>query len=218
MTIRKRFFAIASLFMLIFCGKLSALDSKLVIIRHGEGEHNQLHIYSTWTQEEGGVDHPLTEKGKLQVAKTAQKLFEQGFNRETVGLVLVSPLLRTRQTAQILVDKGICSEKMIFLEERIREPRAQDWEGASTPPKQPHEDRWTAIVEASALHRGETVKAIEQRLESVLTKLSQWDPAKGHVILVTHGYPSQILLKIYGEKNTHVDTGEARILPLKLPD
>ncbi|MBI3236589.1 MAG: histidine phosphatase family protein [Chlamydiales bacterium] len=199
---------------LILCGKLAALDNpKLVVVRHGEGEHNLLHIYSTWTKSEGGTDHCLTEKGRLQVIATAQRLLEQGFNKESVGLVLVSPLLRTCETAQILADCGVCSENMILIEERIREPLAKDWEGISTPPKQPDEDRWMAVVNASALHGGETAESIYQRIKSIITDISQWDPSRGHVILVTHGYPSRVLLEICGEQNINLDTAEARVLP-----
>jgi broad specificity phosphatase PhoE len=212
-----RFFAAL---ILVFCGRLIAVDSpNVVIIRHGEGEHNHLHLYSSWTKSEGGVDHCLTEVGKQQVATTAQSLLSQGFNKETVGLVLVSPMMRTHETAQILVDHGVCSQDVVMMEELIREPVAKDCEGAPTPPKRPNEDRWTAIVNASAQHGGETVEAIYQRIEKVFDRLSNWDRSKGHVILVTHGFPSQTLFKIYNERgvihepNILLNTAEAKVVP-----
>lgn len=203
--------------LLFTCGVLSASDEcKLVIVRHGDGEHINQHVYSSWTESEGGVDHPLTEKGKQEVAETARQLLAQGISKENVALVLVSPLRRTQQTAQILIEQGVCSKKAIQIEPLIREPVAQDWEGAPTPPKQPNEIRWKAVVSASAQHGGETPEAIQMRLEKVLMKLSERDPSKGHVILVTHGYPSMVLLEILGEPNLMLGTAEAKVLPLPI--
>lgn len=110
-------------------------SSQLVIVRHGQGWHNIGDVYSSWTEAEGGADHPLTKKGQQQVAATAQKLLDQGINHETVGLVLVSPLRRTRQTAQILMEHGVFSEKVLEIENRIREPQARDLEGLAVPPR-----------------------------------------------------------------------------------
>lgn len=203
--------------LLFVCGALSASDEcKLVIVRHGDGEHINQHVYSSWTESEGGIDHPLTEKGKQDVAETARQLLAQGISEENVALVLVSPLRRTQQTVQILVDQGVCSEQIIQIEPLIREPVAQDWEGGHTPQKQPNENRWKAVVSASALHGGETPEAIQKRLEKVVMNLSERDPSKGHVILVTHGYPSMVLLEILGEPNLMLGTAQAKVLPLPL--
>ncbi|MES2344896.1 MAG: phosphoglycerate mutase family protein [Chlamydiota bacterium] len=205
-------------FLLILSGNLIALDDpKVAIMRHGEGEHNLLHIYSTWTKEEGGIDHSLTEAGKQQVTATAQKLLSQGFNKETVGLVLVSPLQRTRETAQILIDNGVCSENMLMIEDLIREPRAENWEGKPSPPKllndtRSDEVRWQATIDASALHGGETTESIRLRIEEIIHRLSQWDASRGHVILISHGYTAQVFLKTYGEEKVTLNTAEARIL------
>lgn len=69
--------------LLFYCTILSASDGgNLVIIRHGEGEHIHQHVYSSWTENEGGIDHVLTEKGKQEVAETAWQLLAQGINKE----------------------------------------------------------------------------------------------------------------------------------------
>lgn len=96
-------------------------SSQIIFVRHGEGEHNVTETLSSWTHEEGGTDHSLALKGEAQVTQTASSLLQKGIAKDTVRLVLVSPLLRTRQTAQILVDMGVCSAEVIQIENRIRE-------------------------------------------------------------------------------------------------
>ena len=199
----------------LFFWQITALDAAtLIVLRHGEGEHNLLQVISTWTKEEGGADHSLTAKGKDQVSKTAQKLLKQGINQETVGLVLVSPLQRTRQTAQILVNYGICSEKTIQIEERIREPVAKDWEGNFFDDFHslcPELEKWSNRTRDSAQHGGESQKSVQKRIESVLDQLSEWKSVNGHIILVTHGFPSQILFELL-EITLQLKTAEAKIL------
>ncbi|MBS0625908.1 MAG: histidine phosphatase family protein [Verrucomicrobia bacterium] len=205
---------------LTLCSSLFA-DAKLVVIRHGEGDHNLQFVISSWTQEEGGVDHALTEKGRRQVAETAQKLLEQGINKENVGLVLVSPMRRTRQTAQILADWGVCDESRIYIEERIREAVAQEWEGkhvGKIHAALPDFKNWLAEVQASADHGGEPPSSVEDRIGAVLAELSAWDPANGHVLLVMHGFPSMVLLQLHGDGSSpKLETAEARVLPLQRP-
>lgn len=110
---------------------------------------------------------------------------------------------------------GVCSQNVIAIENDIREPLAKDWEGQHTPPKKTNEDRWTALVDASAEHGGETKESVSERIQRVVGRLSEWNSEQGHVILVTHGYPSYVLLQTQGE-NTLLNTAEAKILPLPL--
>ena len=199
----------------LFLWQIIALDATtLIVIRHGEGEHNLQLVLSSWTKKEGGVDHSLTEKGRKQVSETAQNLLEQGFNQKTVGLVLVSPLLRTCQTAQILVDYGVCSEEVLQIEERIREPIAKDWEGKFVGDIHtlcPDLKNWSDEVKASAQRGGESPESVQRRIESLLNQLAEWESANGHVILVTHGYPSQVFFSILGI-DKKLETAEAEIL------
>lgn len=69
---------------------------KLVFVRHGESEKNILGIKSstldTW---------PLTAKGKKHAQNLADKLKQMG----PFDIILSSPLLRTRQTAEIIGTK-----------------------------------------------------------------------------------------------------------------
>jgi len=86
---------------------------ELVLIRHGEPE---------WVREGlNVVDPPLTERGRLQAERVAHTLRNEHFDE-----VIVSPLLRARQTAAPLLQlQGRDEAVEPFLEE-IREP---NWHG-----------------------------------------------------------------------------------------
>lgn len=66
------------------------------LVRHGEAENNILGLLNSGT---GKREYPLTEQGRLQAAKTAQFLKE-----ERIDFIVSSPVLRARQTAEILKD------------------------------------------------------------------------------------------------------------------
>jgi probable phosphoglycerate mutase len=66
---------------------------KLVFIRHGQSEKNILKIKSSAKDK-----HPLTEKGKVQAQNAAKKLSANN----DFDLIISSPVLRARQTAEII--------------------------------------------------------------------------------------------------------------------
>lgn len=64
------------------------------LVRHGEAENNILGLLNSGT---GKREYPLTETGREQVAKTTEFL-----KTEAVDFIVSSPVLRARQTAEIL--------------------------------------------------------------------------------------------------------------------
>jgi broad specificity phosphatase PhoE len=64
------------------------------LVRHGEAENNVLGLLNSGT---GKREYPLTETGRAMVAKTAEFLRE-----EELDFIVSSPVLRARQTAEIL--------------------------------------------------------------------------------------------------------------------
>jgi broad specificity phosphatase PhoE len=69
---------------------------KLVFIRHGQSEKNILKIKSSAKDK-----HPLTEKGKVQAQNAAKKLSANN----DFDLIISSPVLRARQTAEIISEQ-----------------------------------------------------------------------------------------------------------------
>lgn len=88
---------------------------KVYIVRHGETKYNALKQYS---DEE--VD--LNEKGILQAYNLREKIKEINYE-----VIMASPLIRTRHTAQIIN----VHNKEIIIDERIKERNTGDLSGKS---------------------------------------------------------------------------------------
>jgi probable phosphoglycerate mutase len=87
---------------------------EIVLIRHGEPE---------WVREGlAVVDPPLTDRGRRQAQRLAEWLHEERFDE-----VLVSPLVRARQTAAPLLEALATAEMIDPWLEEIRDPM---WHGS----------------------------------------------------------------------------------------
>ncbi|MGK7871923.1 MAG: phosphohistidine phosphatase SixA [Xenococcaceae cyanobacterium] len=72
---------------------------ELYLIRHGIAAD-----HAAYTNDEA---RPLTDKGREKTKKVAQRLYDIGLR---LDLILTSPLLRARQTAEILQDVGLSDQ------------------------------------------------------------------------------------------------------------
>lgn len=88
------------------------------LVRHGEAEHNVKSVCSSFPET---VGYPLTEKGREQVAKAAAILAA-----EEVEVIISSPMLRTRQTAEILAE---ATQLPVLFDDRLRETDFGIFEG-----------------------------------------------------------------------------------------
>lgn len=86
--------------------------NKYFVMRHGEADHNLLGLSSA------DPDEPvhLTEKGKEQVKSKIEELKKEG-----VEIIVTSPFVRTRETAEILKESLNVSDSNYFIDERLRE-------------------------------------------------------------------------------------------------
>lgn len=78
---------------------------KVYIVRHGQVLHNALGQY-------GGVDEDLTELGINQAKELRDKIKNMNFD-----IIISSPLIRARHTAEIINSKN----QEIFFDDRIKE-------------------------------------------------------------------------------------------------
>lgn len=180
--------------------------TKITLMRHGEAEQNVAHVYSSAE----GV-HPLTERGERQVRESAKKYLER-----TPDVILASPLLRTQQTAALVREEhhGLVS---IQTEPRLREMSFGTMDGhcyddedfarqlaafdrtVGTPA------HWTARQAEGA----ESYADLEARLSPLLEEILR-DHAGKHVLLVTHGAPFHVLMKLLRsytvERASHIPT------------
>ena len=73
---------------------------EIYFVRHGETEWNRLH-----KQQGCEADIPLNESGKLQSEITGEYLKNFRMKDKPFDCIISSPLLRTKETAEILKEK-----------------------------------------------------------------------------------------------------------------
>lgn len=149
----------------------------LYLLRHGESEANVRRIFSN-----GKVDLPLTELGRRQAQQTATWLEGRG-----VACVFSAPLLRARQTAQIVARHlGVPVTVLGDLDEvRVGDLDGRDdpagWEILARVL-----DRWYAGDLDAAFPGGESFRQALARFEAALRQIALLYP-DGAVAAVTHG-------------------------------
>ena len=100
--------------------KVKKSENRYFIMRHGEAENNILDIISS----KADNPHHLTEKGKKQIIDALKDIKDKNIN-----LIITSPFIRTRETAEIIADKiGIKKDKII-IEKQIQEIQTGDFNG-----------------------------------------------------------------------------------------
>lgn len=87
-------------------------ENHYLLMRHGDAKSNERGIVSSKDDEK----NPLTPKGEKAVAKSAKKLKKEG-----IDLIFVSPLERTRQTAEIVRAELGVSQENVIVDDRLRE-------------------------------------------------------------------------------------------------
>ncbi len=123
-----------TIFFSAFSLSLHSMEQQLIVIRHGEAGNNIEKVYNSNPENPNYKIFNLTEAGILATQKTAKDLIAQGFSNDNIAAVFVSPLPRTKQTADILVQQGLVSKDKIILDKRLIELNAGDLEGKPTFP------------------------------------------------------------------------------------
>ncbi len=147
------------------------------VMRHGESVSN----VEGFLNGELGVENPMTEKGRKQVAAAIAKL------PRDIDLILHSPLQRTRETAmQLAFELGLSSEQVIE-DERIRESEMGELEGK---PNSEKEKCYTSIeAEYTEHHAGmENLLDIRRRMGAFLYEIDARYEGK-KILIVSHGDP-----------------------------
>jgi isoleucyl-tRNA synthetase len=94
--------------------------TKLILVRHGEAENNVKNIISDKIDKYG-----LTEKGRKQIETAAEKIKTEIAGRGDKAVMFSSPILRARETAEIIAGKlGLKFET----EKELREIELGSWD------------------------------------------------------------------------------------------
>ncbi len=162
--------------------KYSKSKNTYYVMRHGEAENNSLGVVSSWPENL----HHLTVKGKKQVEEAIGWLKDK-----KIDLIFVSPLVRTKETAD-MVAKGIgCPADKINVEDSIRELNAGVWNGkpfAEFIKFFDHGNRFNITPDG-----GENYVNIKKRMGDFLYGLEDKYEGK-NILIITHDSPSFLLM------------------------
>lgn len=150
------------------------------VMRHGQAETQLLYIHDS-----GQGKYHLTQTGREEVIKTADKL-----KKEKINFIVSSDLLRTKETARI-VAKTLGIKKIIF-DRRLRDINLGEFNGKS--PKEYH--RSIPTYEEKFIKGpsgGESLRELRARVWEGLQELEKKYQNK-KILIISHEYPIWMLI------------------------
>jgi broad specificity phosphatase PhoE len=148
----------------------------LYIARHGQTQANAEHRYL------GSLDAELNETGRLQAIALASQV------PRTVDAIVVSPLLRARQTAEILNEH---LHLPLHIIECFKERNVGVFEGLTqAEAERLYPDLWARNITRQwevGPPQGESIAATVARVHQGLVQLIQAHPSE-NLLLVAHGF------------------------------
>lgn len=150
---------------------------RLIVIRHGEATHNLKRLVIS--SRSPGIY--LTEKGIEQVKAAGQRLKNQQIDH-----VFVSPVYRTLQTAQLLVQELDITHDKIEIDERLREQFFGTYEGKTF-------QEYSSYFSQEGSHfygavpQGEAGEAVAKRTQDFLHAIAK-EHANKTLLIVTHAF------------------------------
>lgn len=154
--------------------------NKYFVMRHGEGEHNVAYVVTS----DNHRKYHLTEKGREQVDLVSHVL-----KNESIDLIYSSPLTRTRETAEIIVE-NIAYKGEVIIDERIREYDFGDLDGKSI---EEYFRFYNSIKEQldKRLPNGENIRDVAKRVSEFLYEIDSKYEGK-NILIVTHDGPASL--------------------------
>ncbi|MBQ7307642.1 MAG: histidine phosphatase family protein [Clostridia bacterium] len=150
----------------------------IYFVRHGLTDWNE-NISSTGEKIpkcQGRADIPLNENGINQAKTLCEKLKNINFS-----IAYCSPLKRTKQTLQYLLDKEI----PIIYEEKIIERDFGEFEGLM-PTQFDIESFWNENIDQHYI-KAETLQQVKNRIYNFLDELKQKYKKEENILVVSHG-------------------------------
>jgi isoleucyl-tRNA synthetase len=172
--------------------KTKKSGNKYFVMRHGEGEHNVQAICSGIPNDE----YHLTEKGKEQVVASAQNLKDK-----KIDVLIVSPFVRTRETASLVAKEINFPEDKIIVDEKLHELYWGDFE--KKPLKDFMDVRETYMDSQNLevkIPGGESFQDAKNRFGDFIEELENKYQNK-NILLVGHGIMLEMMPPIVGLMN-----------------
>ena len=159
--------------------------NKLFLVRHGEAENNVKNILNSDLDKN---HYHLTEFGKSQIEKLADII-----KKEKIDLIFVSPLLRARETAEIIA-KELKLE--IIIDERLSEFRQGEFDGKTQEEFNTVFPTWPEEIRDKRKKLGvETEDNARKRFSSFLEEINKKYKNK-NIVIISHGDPLQFIYSI----------------------
>lgn len=166
-----------------------AAPRRIIYIRHGHAEHNQYIEKGDWEQVHKLRDPSLTEEGKEQAKKLAEKLYH-----EKIDIVLTSPMRRALETTHYLFkDRTLVIEPIQAITE-YGGTGTWDWGSSKSVLSGlfPSTDFGSLSEEWWQSTQNETWDNLRKRVQSFKAHLSQ--RTEHTIVVVSHGtFLSQLL-------------------------
>lgn len=193
--------------------------NRYLVMRHGEAESNVRGMVSSKLM--NNTSFGLTEKGKVSAHTAAERL-----RTEKIDHIIVSPFLRTTQTAEIVANAIGFDPKNIIIDERLKEIDTGIFDGQSI---DAYHNHFTSLEEKVTKRppEGENLLDVKRRVMELLEEIEK----TGHdmtILLITHEYPTWMLtagsegaspsrvLDMKRDRDDFIETGEVRELPFTL--
>lgn len=156
------------------------LNNKYYILRHGEAVSNVKNIISCWPEK---FKNPLTNNGKEQIKKAARELKDKN-----ISLIFASPLLRTRQTADIV---GKALKVKPKPDKRLREIGFGNLNSKTVEEFESHFKGLSERIKGR-VHGGENYTEVSRRMFGFLKEINQKYKNK-NILIVSHQAPLLLL-------------------------
>lgn len=160
----------------------------IYIVRHGETRSNVEGLLQGWTND------PLNKNG-IKLAEITGR----GMRNVHFDACISSPLLRARQTAEIILRESGNGLVSISFDDRIKEINMGNWEGKKFRPGEREVDEneikmfFTDPFHFRGCPGGETIQQVCVRTQAFLKSLASNDDGRTY-LLTTHGFALRAML------------------------
>jgi probable phosphoglycerate mutase len=168
----------------------------LILLRHGVTDHTLGRMFSG----SGGSNPPLNAEGEAQAGRAADWLRQwravgtDAQLSDTIVAVHSSPLLRCRQTAEIVAERlGL----EVDLDDDLAEADFGEWDGRTYPEVQERwPDEFAAWIGSTAVTPpgGESIDQVATRTDAALRRLLDKYPGQT-LVVVSHVTPMKMILR-----------------------
>ncbi len=158
---------------------------KIVIVRHGQSDHNLFKIVNSDPKHPDYFVSNLTDYGKEEV-KTTGQILRDSADLKNIVAIYASPLPRTQQTATIIANELGLNLDIIETDDRVSEVKAGDYESNCA-------YHYQQIKNSSDIDI-ESEQDLQNRVYDFYMDINMKHP-EGDIIVVTHAHPAALLME-----------------------